>query len=74
LVRAADELAFDILITADQGLNYQQSLMGRKIAVVVLSTNKSSVVLANVAKILTAISAAKPGSFSLVDITTREER
>jgi hypothetical protein len=48
--------------------------MGRKIAVVVLSTNKSSVLLANVAKILTAISAAKPGSFSFVIITTREER
>ena len=68
LVAAAEAQAFDVLMTADQGLNYQQNLAGRNISLVVLSTNKSSLVLANVAKILEAIDGIAPGRFSFVDI------
>jgi hypothetical protein len=68
LVDAAEGQGFDVLVTADQGLNYQQNLIGRKISLVVLSTNKNSLVLANVAKILGAIAASAPGRFSFVDI------
>ena len=31
---------FDLFITADQGVRYQQNLTGRKIAILELSTNK----------------------------------
>src|SRR2546423_9267243 len=31
---------FDVFITADQGVRYQQNLSGRKIAILELSTNK----------------------------------
>ena len=39
LLSAAEEAGFDLFITADQELSYQQNLAGRKIAVLVLSTN-----------------------------------
>jgi len=68
LVSAADEAGFDVLITADQGLNYQQNLVGRKLALLVLSTNKNSLVLAGVAKILAAIDAIQPGGFIFVEL------
>jgi hypothetical protein len=68
LVDAAEAEAFDVLVTADQGLNYQQNLIGRRISLVVLSTNKSSLVLASAEKILSAINGATPGSFSFVAI------
>jgi hypothetical protein len=39
LIAAAEANAFDVIITADQNLRYQQSIADRKIAIVVLSTN-----------------------------------
>ena len=36
---AAAETEFDVLLTADQNLKYQQNLTARKIAIVVLPTN-----------------------------------
>ena len=68
LLAAAEEAAFDVMIAADQGLNYQQNMQGRKLALVVLSTNKNSLVIANAPGILAAINAAEPGSFTFIDI------
>ncbi len=34
LVTMAEKARFDVLVTADQGLNYQQNLKGRKLALV----------------------------------------
>ena len=36
LLTAAEEAGFDILLTTDKNLRYQQNLAGRKIAIVVL--------------------------------------
>ena len=68
LVAAAEGAGFDVLVTADQGLNYQQNMLGRKLALVVLSTNKNSLVMAKCAQISAAITAAEPGTFVVVDI------
>ena len=68
LLSAAEEAGFDLFITADQELGYQQNLTGRKIAILVLSTNNWSLVKANMPEITTAINAAKSGSFAFVDI------
>jgi len=68
LLSAAEEAGFDLFITADQELGYQQNLTGRKIAILVLSTNNWSLVKANMPEITTAINAAKSGSFTFVDI------
>ena len=68
LLSAAEEAGFDLFITADQELSYQQNLAGRKIAVLVLSTNNWNVLQANMPEITTAINAAKSGSFAFIDI------
>lgn len=38
LLQQAEDQAFDVLVTTDQNLRYQQNLAGRKIAILVLST------------------------------------
>ncbi len=68
LLTAAEEAGFDLFVTADQELSYQQNLIDRKIALVVLSTNNWGVVKANMPDIMAAISAAKSGSFEFLDI------
>lgn len=39
LLAAAEEADFELFITADQEIGYQQNLTGRKMALLVLSTN-----------------------------------
>jgi hypothetical protein len=62
LLDAAEEAGFDLFITADQSLSYQQNLTGRKMALLVLSTNNWALVKAHIAAIMIAINAATPGS------------
>jgi predicted nuclease of predicted toxin-antitoxin system len=68
LIVAAEAAGFDVLVTPDQGLNYQQNMKGRKLALVVLSTNKNSLVMAAVTKISAAINATPPGGFAVADV------
>lgn len=68
LLDAAEEAGFELFITADQGLKYQQNLTGRKIALGVLSTNNWSFIRAHVAKIVAAVNAAMPGSHAEVEV------
>lgn len=59
LISAAEPL-FDVLITSDQNLKYQQNLSARKLAIVVLPTNYLPDVLRvapKVAQVLTEICA-----------------
>ena len=56
-------------MTADQNLSYQQNMTGRKLALVVLSTNREKLVLANAPRILAAIDAAQTSSYTFVDIS-----
>ena len=68
LLDAAEEVGFDLFITADQALSYQQNLRGRKIALLVLSTNNWALVKAHIAVVMAAINAATPGSHTEVTI------
>ena len=70
LLDAAETAGFDLFITADQEISYQQNLTGRKMALVVLSTNNWSFIKAGVGKIMAVIEAAKPGSYTEVEIPT----
>ena len=40
LLKAAEEAGFDVLLTTDKNLLYQQDLTGRKIAIVVLGKGR----------------------------------
>jgi hypothetical protein len=69
LLAAAEAAGFDLFITADQEMSYQQNLTGRKMALVVLSTNSWSFIKAHIAGIMTAVDAVKPGSYTEVERT-----
>ena len=68
LLNAAEEGGFDLFITADQEIRYQQNLKGRKIALVVLSSNNWDSVKAHIVGIMASISGATPGSYAEVKI------
>ena len=59
---------FDLFLTTDQNLQYQQNLSGRRIAILELSTNKLRRVQAAVAGIQFAIAESRPGEYRRLEI------
>ena len=68
LLRAAEEAGFDVLLTTDTNLPYQQNLQGRKLAVVVIQRNRWRLVRRVLPQIAAAVKAVKPGSWALVEV------
>jgi len=68
LLTLAEAAGFDVLVTTDKNLGYQQNLAGRKIAIVVLGLGRWSVMKRHMAQIVAAVNAATPGSFAEVEI------
>ncbi len=60
---AAAEAVFDVLITTDQNLGYQQNLSGRKSAVLVLPTTSWPVIRSHTAEVVLAMDELQPGDF-----------
>ncbi len=57
------EGVFDAFVTADQSLKYQQNLTRRRLAILVLSTNRWPRMKAKTAQISAAIQALRPGDY-----------
>jgi hypothetical protein len=68
LLDAAEDAGFDVLLTTDRNIRYQQNLSDRKIAVVVLSKGRWRPIRNRLSEIAAAVAAATPGSFAEVDI------
>jgi hypothetical protein len=62
------EAEFDLFITSDQNVRYQQNLSGRRIAILELSTNKLRRIENAADMIRGAVAAIKPGEFRQLDI------
>jgi hypothetical protein len=62
LLTVAEEAGFEVLVTSDKSIRYQQNLMGRKIALVVLSQGRWELVRRKLAEIAASVSAAASGS------------
>ena len=62
LLRRAEGV-FDVFLTADQQLKYQQNLTGRRLAIVVLSTNRWLKVKTKISEIRVAIRSMEPGGY-----------
>ena len=60
LLREA-EVEFDLLITTDKNLRYQQNLAGRRIAILVLPTTSWPDIQAHQDKIAAAVDKVRPG-------------
>ena len=68
LLAEAERVGFDVFLTADKNMRYQQNLRGRRIALVVLSTPQWPVVRLHIERIAAAVNAATPGSYNEVDL------
>ncbi len=70
-LKAAEEAGFDVLLTTDTNLPHQQNLEKRKLAVVILSKNRWSLVRPMMEQIAAAVNAARPSNYTVVDIPKR---
>jgi hypothetical protein len=71
LLTAAEEAGYDILLTTDKNMRYQQNLAGRKIAIVVLGQQQWPRLRPHIQRVIEAVNAATPGSYSEVEIAFR---
>jgi len=65
---AAEAQAFEILITTDQNLRYQQNLEERSVGVVVLMSTSWPRIKERVADVISAVNELPPGGYHVVDI------
>jgi hypothetical protein len=68
LLTVAEAAGFDVLLTTDKGIRYQQNLTGRKIAIVVLGNSTWRIVRLYLDRIALVVDEAAPGSYSEVEI------
>lgn len=74
LLEAAEAAGFDVLVTPDQNIRYQQNLARRRIALVVLSKGQWPYVRNHLAEIAAAVDVARPGSYAGVEILDPNKR
>jgi glutamate racemase len=63
LLAAAEAEGFELFVTTDTNLKYQQNLVGRQIGVVVLGTTSWPRIKAATEWVVKAIDSAKPGAY-----------
>jgi len=68
LLQAAEEAGFAVLVTPDKNMRYQQNLAVRKIALVVLGNSQWPELRQYVQRVVAAVDAAQPGSYTEVEI------
>ena len=68
LLTTAEEAGFDLLLTTDKNMRYQQNLAGRKIAIVVLGQQQWPRLRLHIQRVIEAVNAATPGSYAEVAI------
>jgi hypothetical protein len=68
LLLAAEEAGFDLLLSTDKNIQYQQNLRGRRLAIVILGNSRRPAVHRYIDRVVAAVNAAVPGSFAEVDI------
>ncbi len=68
LLKAAEDAGFDLLLSTDKNIRYQQNLQHLKIAVVVLGKARWQLIKPQMTHVVAAVNAAQPGTYTEVDI------
>jgi hypothetical protein len=68
LIQRAEEAGYELLVSTDKNIRYQQNLAGRKMALIVLGQQQWPVVRLHLDKIVAAVNACTPGSYTEVEI------
>jgi predicted nuclease of predicted toxin-antitoxin system len=74
LLEAAQDQGFEVLVTADRNLAYQQNLKGRRLAVVVLPTGNWPLLRGVVADVVRAIGESRAGGFKELKLARSRRR
>jgi hypothetical protein len=72
LIDAAETAGFDVLVTTDKNIRYQQNLKTRRIALVVLAHSQWPMVKLVAAAIAASVNAAAPGSYVEVQVPFKQ--
>ena len=67
LMTAGEGVGFDVMVTGDKNLRYQQNLSGRRLAIVLLGTIRWRILRNDTASVAAAVDQAMPGSFEVVE-------
>jgi hypothetical protein len=68
LIAAAEAAGFDVFITADKNLRYQQNIALRRLAIIELPTNRLSLLPFLVPALQQALTGATPGSYHEISL------
>ena len=68
LLQEAEAAGFEVFITADKNIRYQQNLTRRRIAILVLENAQWPILRPHVGRVVAAVNAATPGSYTEVHI------
>jgi hypothetical protein len=68
LLTVAEHAGFEVFLTTDKNMRYQQNMAGRTIAVVVIGIQQWPALQPYVSLVVAAVNAATPGSFTDVNI------
>lgn len=68
LLAAAEDAGFDVLITTDKNMSYQQNLAGRRIAVRVLGQQQWPDLKPHAHLVTSAMASVLPGTFAIIDV------
>lgn len=68
LLKLAEEAGFEVFVTVDQGVEYEQSLTSRRLAIVIIraKSNRLADLLVQVPSIVSVLKAIRPGERALV--------
>ncbi len=68
LIDSAEREGFDLLITTDQNLRYQQNLAGRRLAILVLKSTSWPRIRAHLSVIVSSVDQVGPGTYQEISI------
>jgi hypothetical protein len=63
----AEAAGFQVLLTGDRKIPYEQNMDGRQIGIIVLTAHQLSIISNHIATISSAINAVKPGTIAVVE-------
>jgi hypothetical protein len=72
LIDEAEQAGFEVMVTTDKNIRYQQNLPSRKIALVVLANSQWPMVKLVTENIVATVNAAQPGSYVEVEVPFKE--
>jgi hypothetical protein len=74
LIGCAEEAGYQIIVTCDQNIQYQQNMTHRKISMVVLGSNIWPSIEPKISEIVAALKRVSPGSFEFIEIPPPPKR